>query len=354
MHAASVVTALQNRIPNMQIDGIGGPGMAAAGVNIIEPLDQLAAMGTIEAVGSLPHHLRLFSRLRGDLRAGRWDLALLVDYPGLHLRVAAAAAAASVPVLYYIAPQLWAWGAWRVRRFKESISAAAVILPFEEQFFREHGVRAEFVGHPLLDRESGPSREAAREELGVGAVNPALGLFPGARRSEVERHWPVLRDAARQLTGRVGDLDVILAAVPGLRYPRSDEVTVALGRPRHVMAAADVVLCKSGTTTLEAALAETPMVIAYRMNPITHAVARSMVRVRHIGLVNLMGFGEVAPELIQGEATPEALAEAVYPLLERDGPAAKAQRRALRRVRQILGEAGAADRVAAMAQDLVG
>lgn len=352
-HGADVVSALRTSLPAIDMEGVGGPRMQAAGVRLLQRIEHLSAVGLVEAIGSLPAHVGLLRRLRRSFISGRYDLVVLVDYPGFHLRVARAAARARVPVLYYIAPQLWAWGAWRLPAFRAVVSRMAVILPFEQPYFAERGIPTTFVGHPLLDRRATAGYADARRILGLEPSAPVLALFPGSRDSEIARIWPVFRDAAHWLRRTARDAQVVLAAAPGHTYAASDGFVVWRGDPNAVFAAADAGLCKSGTTTLQAALAGMPMVIGYRMNPVTYAIARRAVRLPHIGLVNLMAKRTVAPEFLQGDATPEALGEALLPLLDGDGSAARGQRTAFAEVRAALGRPGAARRVAELAERLV-
>ena len=335
------------------IEGIGGPEMAAAEATILDSLDSMSVMGLVEGVRSLPVHLHLLRKVRQRLGKHSYDLAVLIDYPGFHLRVAAAARRAGVPVLYFIAPQMWAWGESRVRSLRENVAALAVILPFEEQFFRNRGVEAEFVGHPLLDRPIGNNSAALRVEWNMSAKAPVLGLLPGSRSSEVRRLWPAFRDAAIELRHAEPGVQIVVAAKPGIRYPGGDGFVFVRDRSRDVLTASDVAICKSGTTTLEAALLETPMVVAYRLHPLTYVVARQAIRVSNIGLVNLLAGRTVAPELIQQQVTAENLFETVRPLLDRSGEAATEQRRALGEIRDKLGRPGVSGRVADLACRLV-
>ena len=347
-HAANVIVALRGKLPRCDVTGFGGVRMAAAGATLQTRMESLSTIGFTSVVRTLPGHMRLLSMMRRDLRAGRYDLALLTDYPGLHMRVARAATEAGVPVLYYVAPQLWAWGERRIGRLRRHVTHLAAILPFEEKYFRERGVPTTFVGHPLLDRVR-PERGEARSVLGVSESRPVLGLFPGSRAAEIRHMWPPMRAAAARVRVGLPDLQVVVAAMPGFDYPGGEEFQLQRSDAATVMAASDAALCKSGTTTLEAALADTPLVICYRTDALSYAIARRVVRCRHVGLVNLVAGREVAPEYLQGSSTPAALARAVLPLLERDGEPAQRQRRAFASVRRRLGSAGAADRVADLA-----
>ncbi|MSR07851.1 MAG: lipid-A-disaccharide synthase [Gemmatimonadetes bacterium] len=351
-HAANLAQALTGLVPGVQLEGTGGPRMAAAGVRNLHSIDGLGASGLLEAVRSVPHHVRLYQNLHKRFREGRYDLLVVVDYPGFHLRLASAAARSGVPVLYYIPPQLWAWGQGRAARLSRVAQRVAVVLPFEEEFFRSVGVNADFVGHPLLDAPAQPSRADARGRFDLSSRAPVLGLFPGSRPHEVERLWPAFRDAARIARQAIPDLEVLVATAPGCDYPDSADLRLWPGDAGTVMRAADAAICKSGTTTLEAALAGLPMVIAYRMHPWTHAIARRLVRVKRIGLANLVAGKDVAPELVQDDATPRHLAQAVLPLMDRDGRAAREQRLAFVDIRARLGTPGASARVAAMAREL--
>ncbi len=352
-HAAAVVAALKRRLPDVRVEAFGGPRLEAAGATVLDRMERYSVVGFVEALWKLPAHFRLLARVRAAFRARRYDLVVLVDYPGYHLRAAAAAAAAGIPVLYYIAPQMWAWGASRVRRLT-SVTRLAVILPFEEAFFRERGVAATFVGHPLRDRPPPPSRDEARRLLGLEPGRPTLGLFPGSRAQEVGRLWPAFRAAAERVRATRPDLQVVVAGTPRGRYPAPGDIVIHTGDPLPVFAAADAGLCKSGTTTLEAALADLPMVVAYRLNPVSNFIATRVLRVPWVGLVNLIAGYEVAPEFLQRAAHPGALAEAVRPLLDPTSAAARRQREGLALVRERLGAPGAAERVAALAAELVG
>jgi len=254
--------------------------------------------------------------------------------------------------LYYIAPQMWAWGPKRVRKLV-SVNQLAVILPFEEAFFRERGVAATFVGHPLKDRPAPPARPDARRAIGLDPGRPTLGLFPGSRRQEVQRHWPIFRAAAARVAAARPDLQIVAAGTRDAQYPDPGAITVHLGDPLLVFAAADAGICKSGTTTLEAAIADLPMVITYRVHPISSFIAFRLLQVPWVGLVNLVAGYEVAPEFLQRRATADALAGGVLPLLDATNPATRRQREGLQLVRDRLGAPGAADRVAELAARLI-
>ncbi len=353
-HAAALVTALRGLRPELRVEGVGGARLAAAGAGLLARIEGLTAIGFVEVLGKIPAHLALQRAIARRLARGDVKLLVLVDYPGFHLRLAALARRMGVPVFYYVAPQLWAWHEGRVRRLARDVSRLGVILPFEEAFFRARGVDATFVGHPLLDRPPPPGgRTGARAALGLDPDRPVLGLFPGSRAQEVARLWPLFRDAAALVSARVPGLQVICAGAGGARYPGVGTVRLVADRPDECFAAAGAALCKSGTTTLEAALAGAPQVIAYRMNALSYQLARRLVRVPHIGLVNLVAGRRVAPEFVQGAATPGALAEALLPLLRDDSAERRGQLEGIAEVRRRLGGPGAAGRAAAIASGMV-
>ena len=354
-HAAHVVAALQRAIPGIRVLAVGGEHLAAAGAEMLGRIEGLTVMGFVEVVRKIPAHLRLLRAVRARLARGDVKLVLLVDYPGFHQRVAAAAHALGIPVLYYIAPQAWAWRQGRVRWMRSLITRVAVILPFEEDFFRSHGVPATFVGHPLLDRlPAVPDRTAAKAALGLDPSRPVLGIFPGSRQQEVARMWETFRDAAERVVARRPEVQVVVAATPAGRYPAPGDLRLVYGQPEACLAASDAALCKSGTTTLQAALSGTPLVVAYRVHGLSYALGRWLVsHIRWIGLVNLVAGREIAPEFVQGRVRADLLAEALLPLLQEGGAERTRQLEDLAMVRARLGEPGAAERVARMAREIL-
>jgi lipid-A-disaccharide synthase len=355
LHASGVASALRRIRPDLDLAAVGGPRLAEQGVELIHRDHQLGVMGFLEVLKHVPRHFLLLRTIRRMLERGEVALVILIDYPGFNMKVAQAAKSAGVPVLYYVTPQVWAWGAGRLPKLARLVTKAAVILPFEEALLRGHGIDATFVGHPMLDRAVNmPSRVEAREALGLAQNDKVLALFPGSRQQEIDRHIDDFVATAKELQKRVRGLKVLVSVAP----------TVALDSGRcpfrlvhsaslSVLRAADAGLCKSGTTTLEASIADCPLIVAYRTGRISFELARRLVKVANIGLVNVVAGREVAREFIQDAIEPEAMADALEKLIA-DTPERRAVLAGLAEVRARLGTPGAADRVAGMASALAG
>ena len=355
LHAAGVAAALKRMRPDLDMLAVGGARLAEQGVELIHRDNQLGVMGFLEVLRHVPRHFALLRTIRRMLESGEVALLILIDYPGFNMKVAAAAKKAGVPVLYYVTPQVWAWGAGRIPKLARLVTKAAVILPFEESLLRGYGIDATFVGHPLLDRSVNmPTRVEAREALGLAQNAPVLALFPGSRQQEIDRHIDDFVASARELERRIPRLQVIVSVAP----------TVALDSGRcpfrlvhsaslSVLRAADAGLCKSGTTTLEAAIADCPLVVAYRTGRVSFALAKRLVTVSNIGLVNVVAGREVAREFIQDAIVPAKMAESLSELIT-DTPRRREVLAGLAEVRSKLGSPGAANRVARMASELAG
>jgi lipid-A-disaccharide synthase len=360
-HAADLVRALGARLPDARFVGLGGPALEAAGVEVRVPLRDVAVGGLVEVLGHVPRVLAAWRSLEAAAREAPTDLAVLVDAPDLNLPLARRLRRAGVPILYYVAPQVWAWRRGRIGKIARRADRLAVIFPFEVEVFAGTGLPVDFVGHPLVDRMAEWSgrldRARARAALGLDPERPLLLLLPGSRRNEVRAMLPLHLAVAASFRARVPGLAVALSLAPTVT--RSDvtevlgglDVTVVETQGYEAMAAADVALAKPGTATLELCLLGTPFAVAGRAHPLSAAIMRRLVRLPSWTLPNLLAGAPIVPEFLQEQARPERVAAALEELLA--GPARALQQRRLAAVARALGAGGAAARAAAIAEEMI-
>ncbi len=370
-HAARLVAAIKERLPQAEFFGIGGEAMAAQGVRLLCPASKLAVVGLWEVAGRLGAVMRALWDVGRALKSRKPALAILVDFPDFNFWVARLAKYYRVPVMYYISPQVWAWRSYRVRTLARLVDRLAVIFPFEADYYRELGVPATYVGHPLL--ETLPPPEAQRSWLARVGLEPGrltVALLPGSRAGEIEGHLPGMLKAAALIRQAIPSSQYLLPVastapwelVQRLVGEFEDDLRAQgqgglilktiQGQSFQVLAAAHLALVASGTATLEAALAGTPMVIVYRVSPLTFRVARWLVRVPHVGMANLLAGERLFPELIQEDFTPERLArEALGWMGDRERLAALGP--ALTRIVGSLEGLQASPRAALMALELM-
>jgi lipid-A-disaccharide synthase len=345
--AAGLIGAVKERIPEADFEGVAGPRMEAAGCRRLYPSDKLAVVGLTEVLRHFGDIRAVFKGLKRRLQADPPDLLVCVDLPDFNLRLAKVAKRAGVPVVYYVSPQVWAWRRGRVRGIGRVVDHMMVIFPFETEVYEAAGIPVTYVGNPAVERlASVPDRDQARSALGLPSDAPVVALLPGSRRSEALRMAPILLEAAERLAARHPDIRFVLPVAGPQVAQVLDEVQGEMGPDRllrcddsiQATAAADCAAVTSGTATLETAIVGTPLVVLYKLSPLTFWLARRLVKVPYIGMVNLVAGREVAPELIQDDAEPATVADALDELLSDPGRLARA-RADLAGVREILGSA---------------
>jgi len=360
LHGASLARELRARVPDCELFGIAGERMRATGVRALVNVEEIAGLGVVELASTIGRTLSAMRMLIRLLKRDPPDLVILIDYADFNLFFARFARRAGVPVLYYIVPQVWAWRRGRIAKLVRRSDRLAVVFPFEEQVYAAGGERVTFVGHPLLDiARPAADRTATLARHGFPPAARLLSLMPGSRRGEVLHLLPPMAQAARLLSDRRGLIPVILLAptltAADLRAAAGDAIAgmrIISGDSYSIIAASELALVASGTATLETALLGCPMVIAYKMSPLSYAIARALVRgVGSIGMPNILAGRRIVPELIQREVTADNLVRAGEPML--DEPVRSETIAALNTTRSRLGAPGAAARVAEIALGMI-
>jgi len=355
LHGAKLVQAMQKKSKGLFFFGIGGQALKETGVDILIDAREISVVGITEVFSKIPNILRSLRMVKKTFKTMRPDLLILIDFPDFNLHVAATAKKMGIPVLYYISPQIWAWRPGRVKKIDKLVDHMAVILPFEEDFYRKQKIPVTFVGHPLLEN-SLPTKQRIEDKWMENI--PAIGLLPGSRHGEIERHLPVMIDAARILLKKIETIKFIISLSPDVREEHVKELVkkhkgeadfeISAGNVRKVLERSKVVMAASGTVTLESAISGTPMVIIYKVSPVSFRLGKAMIRVKNIGLVNLIAGKEIVPELIQEDASSIRIADTVYKMLS-DPLGLKQLSLELLTIRDKLGGPGASERVADIA-----
>jgi lipid-A-disaccharide synthase len=358
-HGAKLVEAMRARHRSLFFCGIGGNALKAAGVRILVDASELAVVGITEVFSKASQILKGIGLTKRLLKSLKPDLLILIDFPGFNLHIAATAKKLDVPVLYYISPQIWAWRPGRVRKIGQRVNHVAVILPFEEQFYRKHHIPVTFVGHPLLDSQTLPE---AAPPAQTHNHDPVIGFLPGSRAREIASLLPLMLTAARDLLKHNPNIKFIISIAPSIEKKTIEALVRAQGltsnyelvsdRVENIFTRCSLAVVASGTVTLEAAICGTPIIIAYKVSPVSALIAKRVVKVKHIGLVNLIAGKEIAPELVQEQATAENIRDAVLHLLNAAG-GLEAQRREMLKIKDILGGPGASAQVAEIAVNML-
>ncbi len=354
LHGASLMKALRKMAPSLEFSGMGGHRMREAGLKGLDS-KEVSVVGLVEVVEKLPQILRSFKALRALLLSKRFEAVVLIDFPDFNLRFAKEAKAAGVPVIYYISPQVWAWRKGRIKKIARLVKKMLVVFPFEVGLYKDAGVDVEYVGHPLADTaECALTKEAARTALGVDRGATCVALLPGSRGGEVKRILPLLlkaggliekgfKDKPVFLLPAAGGIDDVL--LNGFLKDSPVEVKVIRGQMYPALRASDAAVVASGTATLETALIGTPMVIVYKMSPLSYGVAKALVRLDHAGLPNIIAGRQAVPELLQGNASPQNVAREVLQILTVEKTRSEILK-AYKEIRLSLGNRGAAEKAA--------
>ena len=351
MYAARLAAALRARA-DVQLFGMGGPRMREAGVDIIADCSEVSLVGIVEIAKKYPALRRLWKRLLREAVRRKPRLAILTDFPGFHLRLARALKRRRIPNVYFVCPQFWAWRPWRANLVRRRFVRGLCIFPFEQEWYRSRGVAADFIGHPLVGNVAAKStRVEFAARLGLDAAKPIVALLPGSRSGEIAHHLPTLVQACH-LIHQQHQAQFVLALAPGMSKSQiakylSPEVPIHIVEDAtyDALGAADLAIVSSGTATVEAALMNAPMIVIYRLAPLTAAIAKLLVRTPMFAMVNLIAEKRVVPELVQKDFTPERVAKEAIRIL--DSPDARSEmRQGLAEVRAKLGPPGAIDRAA--------
>jgi lipid-A-disaccharide synthase len=354
LHGARLVERLRAAAPHLRILGMGGAAMRAAGVELLADAGETAVVGVSELWEKRRTLQAALRRLRECLRSERPALLICIDFPDFNFLLARTARQLDIPVCYFISPQIWAWRRGRIRTIRRLVRKMLVLFPFEEPLYREAGVDVAFVGHPLLDVLADvPPAPACRQALGIASKAEVVGLLPGSRQAELRRHLPLLLQAAARIRAARPAAEILLGLASTLDREAVETAVAASGVPirviqgstHAVVRASNLVLAVSGTVTLETAILGTPLIITYRLALLTSLVVRLLIKIKFIGLPNLVAGRSIAPELIQFDATPERLAAEALSLLASPERLAE-MRSGLAEVRARLGERGAAERAA--------
>jgi lipid-A-disaccharide synthase len=354
MYAARLATEIKKRA-NVEIFGMGGPLMRAAGVDVITDYSEVSVLGITEILSHLPSLVRAMRKLVGEARKRKPVLAILTDFPGFHLRLARKLKPLGVKNVYYVCPQFWAWRPWRVRIVRRRFAKALCIFPFEEKFYGDAGVSTKFIGHPLVGMVSATqSRAQFAEKHGIDPARSIVTVLPGSRMGEIARHLPTMLAACVELKKTNRELTFVIAVAPGVDLSQIHRLVSVSGvcavvvqdETYNALAAADVALICSGTATIEAALLDVPMVVVYKVTALTAFLAKPLVRTKFFAMVNLIAGRQVVTELIQEKFTAASAARELHRLLVSQ-EARQDVHRGLAEVRDKLGPAGAVERAAA-------
>jgi len=358
IHGSRLVRAMKEKNSALFFSGIGGRDLRKEGVKTLVNSEELSVVGITEVFSKLIVILKAISMVKKSLKSMRPDLLILIDFPDFNLRIAGAAKKLNIPVLYYISPQIWAWRQGRVNKIGKLVDHMAVILPFEKQFYKKHNIPVTFVGHPLLDN----SRIFDKSLNKTTDNESVMGLLPGSRDGEIARHLPVMLEAARLISEQKKKIKFIVSVASSAKkkhiehiikkYKKTINLDIVTDTVDKIFKQCGLVVAASGTVTLEAAISVTPMIIIYKVSPISYWLGKIMIKINNIGLVNLIAGRKIVPELVQNKASPENIADKALAILN-DSQGLEKLRNELCGIRDLLGGPGASERVADIALSML-
>jgi len=354
LHGSHLVKEMLSLDPTLQFYGVGGEKMKNEGVALIADSKEMAVVGITEVLLKLKRIYQIYRKLKNSLAANSPSLVILIDYPDFNLRFAREAKRKNIPIVYYISPQVWAWRKGRIKKIGRLIKKMIVIFPFEKTIYEEAQIDVDFVGHPLLDSiRSQFSREEAFQQFSLTSGVTTIGLLPGSRMNEVKRHLPQMIRAISLISKQINPVQFIIPVAPGLDLgevqnlvgSKRENIRVVENNIYDVMRISDVVIVASGTATIEAAIMGAPMIVVYRVSPLTYLLGKMLIKVKNIGMVNIIAGKTVVPELIQKDVTPEKITSAVVQILENPSKQEEIKKE-LNSLKEKIGNPGASFRAA--------
>jgi len=354
LHGSHLVKEMLSLDPTLQFYGVGGKKMKNEGVELIADSKEMAVVGITEVLLKLKRIYQIYRKLKNSLTSNSPSLVILIDYPDFNLRFAREAKKKNIPIVYYISPQVWAWRKGRIKKIGRLIKKMIVIFPFEKKIYEEAQIDVDFVGHPLLDAiRSQFSREEAFQQFSLSSGVTTIGLLPGSRMNEVKRHLPPMIKAIPLISKQINPVQFIIPVAPGLDLgevqnlvgSKRENIRVVENNIYDVMRISDVVIVASGTATIEAAIMGTPMIVVYRVSPLTYLLGKMLIKVKNIGMVNIIAGKTVVPELIQKDVTPEKITSAVVQILENPSKQEEIKKE-LNSLKEKIGKSGASFRAA--------
>ena len=361
LHGSNLVKEMLSLNPKLKFFGVGGEKMRKAGVNLVADITDMAVVGITEAIFKLRNIYWVYRQLKKSLTLNPPSLIILIDYPDFNLLFARAAKKKRIPIVYYISPQIWAWRKRRVKLMARLIKKMIVIFPFEKKFYQEANIDVDFVGHPLLDSIRPQfSRDEAFRKFSLNPELTTIGLLPGSRMSEINRHLPPMLKAIPLISRKLQPVQFIIPVAPGLDFKKIENLTFSQNQNLRVvensiyevMQIADLLLVASGTATVEATIIGTPMIVVYRVSPFTYLLGKMLIKVKNVGMVNIIAGKTIVPELIQKDLNPEKITHTVLSILK-NPKILKEMRKELAKVRKKIGKPGASSRAARIINEIL-